>query len=227
MNSSQILSPWNNESTEPKYLICDASNVGLGSWIGQGTLDAIRQSCFHSRKFNRAQLRYPTFQKELLAIINSLHFFEAQLRGHQFVILTDHKPLLTFMQRRPDSQKLRRWQDFLMTFDCTIEHTAGKDNHIADALSRMYKYASVSRTGDDLIPHIVDSTTIRPLQEIISNYINLSDHATTSSPTSNHPYHNMPPHGAINFTDVGCDFNKYRGRAEIAGHHHSFPYLDE
>ena len=98
VNSSQILRPWNNESQESKYLICDASDVELGSFIGQGNLDAIRPSCFYSRKFNPPQLRYSTFQKELLAVIDSLHFFEAQLRGHQFVILTDHKPLLIFMQ---------------------------------------------------------------------------------------------------------------------------------
>ena len=31
VNSSQILRPWNNECKEPKYLICDTSNVGLVS----------------------------------------------------------------------------------------------------------------------------------------------------------------------------------------------------
>ena len=227
MNSWHILRPWNNESKEPKYLTRDANDVGLVSWIGQATLDAITPSCFHSRKFNPAQLRYLTFQKELLAIIVSLHFFEAQLRGHQFVILTDHKPLLTFMQRTPDSQKLRRWQDFLKTFDCTIELTAGKDNHIVDAFSRIHKYTGIPTTEDDLIPHSDDSTTIRPLHVITSNHINLSDHSTTSSPTSNQLCHNMPSRGAINFTHVNCHFNKCRGRAEIAGHHHSCPYLDE
>ena len=30
VNYSQILRPWNNESKEPKYLICDASDVELG-----------------------------------------------------------------------------------------------------------------------------------------------------------------------------------------------------
>ena len=114
-----------------------------------------------------------------------------------------------------------------MIFDCTVEHTAGKDNHIADSLSRMHKYSGVSTTEDDLIPHCVDSTTIRPLPEITSNYINLSDHSTTSSPTSNHPYYNMPYRGAINFNQVDCDFNKYRGRADTAGHHYNCPYLDQ
>ena len=96
VNSSQILKLW-NESKELKYLRCDTSNIGLGSWIGQGTLDTIRPSYFHRWKFNPAQLRYPTFQNQLLAIIDSLHFFEAQLREHKFVILTDYKLLLTFM----------------------------------------------------------------------------------------------------------------------------------
>lgn len=33
--------------------------------------------------------------KELLAIIDRLHFCEAQLKGHTFIIITDHKPLLS------------------------------------------------------------------------------------------------------------------------------------
>ena len=36
----------------------------------------------------------------------------------------------------------------------------------------------------------------------------------------------MPSCGAINFTHVDCDFNKCRGRAETAVHHHSCSYLD-
>ena len=114
-----------------------------------------------------------------------------------------------------------------MTFNCTIEYTAEKDNYIADALSRMHKYLGVSTTEDNLIPHSVDAATIRPLQEITSNRIILSDHSSTSSPTINHLYHNMLSWGAINFDHVDCDFNKCRGTTETAVHSHSCPYLDE
>ena len=113
VKSLQILRPWNKESKELKYLICDTSNVGLALWIGQGTLDTIRPACFHSRRSSLAQLRSPTFQKELWAIIDSQHCFEAQLRGYQFVILTDHKPLLTFMQQTLGSQMLGDSKTFL------------------------------------------------------------------------------------------------------------------
>ena len=37
----------------------------------------------------------------------------------------------------------------------------------------------------------------------------------------------MPFCRVINFTHVDCDFNKYRGKAETVGHHHSCLYLDE
>ena len=94
---SDILTTQNKESKEPKYLIYNACDAGRGLWIGQSMLHTIRPSWFCSWIFKPEQPRYPTFQKELLAIIDSLHLFEAQLRGHKFIILTDYKVLLTFM----------------------------------------------------------------------------------------------------------------------------------
>jgi len=64
VNSPQILKPWDHFSEAPKYLVCDASDIGLGSWIGQGELESIRACRFHSRKFSPTQLKYPTYQKE-------------------------------------------------------------------------------------------------------------------------------------------------------------------
>jgi len=98
VNSPQILKPWDHFSEAPKYLVCDASDIGLGSWIGQGELGSIRSRRFHSWKFSPVQLEYPTYQKELLAIVDSLKFFEAQLRDHKFTVLTNHQPLLSFLQ---------------------------------------------------------------------------------------------------------------------------------
>jgi len=97
VNSPQILNPWDHFSEAPKYLVCDASDIGLGSWIGHEELGSIRPCRFHSRKSSPAQLKYPTYQKELLAIVDSLKFFEAQLLDHKFTVLTDHQPLLSFL----------------------------------------------------------------------------------------------------------------------------------
>jgi len=139
VNSQQILQPWNHFSEAPKYLICDASDIGLGSWIGQGERGSIRPCQFHFRKFSPAQLKYPTYQKQLLAIVDSLKFFEGQLRDHKFTVLTDHQPLLSFLRPRQTSQKLARWQAYMREFDLVIEHTVRKENLLADALSRKHK----------------------------------------------------------------------------------------
>ena len=131
------------------------------------------------------------------------------------------------MQRTPDRQKLRSWEDCFISFDCGIEHAARINNHIVDALSSMYTYLEVFFTKDDLMSYSVGSTTIRLLQEITSTHINLSDHSTTLSTISKHPYHNLTPSRAVNVPYVDCDLSKYRGRGETTGHYHSCLYLDE
>ena len=91
----------------------------------------------------------------------------------------------------------------------------------------MYKYPGVYTPENHFIPYTVDSTSIRPLQGITSNLNNLSDHDVISFPTSNNLHEDIPSRRAIIFNLVDYDLNTYRGRAEIARHHHSCLYLDE
>jgi len=51
---------------------------------------------FYSRKFNPAQENYSTFDKELLTIVDALEHFRSELTGYSFIILRDHKPLVSF-----------------------------------------------------------------------------------------------------------------------------------
>src|SRR5205814_8884120 len=49
---------------------------------------------FHSHTFNSAEKNYPTYDKEMLAIIDCLKKFEPHLTGIKFDILMDNCPLL-------------------------------------------------------------------------------------------------------------------------------------
>ena len=64
------------------------------------------------------------------------------------------------MDRIQPTQKLRRWQDFLGSFDQTIVHTAGKENYIVDALSRNYQRPSTSTEEEDYIPQSIDKNIL-------------------------------------------------------------------
>ena len=101
-------------------------------------MDNIGPAEFHSRKFNPAQLNYPITQKELLAIYDSMRYFDQKIRNFRFVVLTDHKPLVNFMTNMQKLQELRRWQQEMSQYDFEIQYLEGVKNTLADALSRMY-----------------------------------------------------------------------------------------
>ena len=76
IKSDKIIKPFNYDSPEPIYLVTDASDIGTGACLGQGTLDKLQSCMFHSRKFDPSQLKYPAFLKLLLAIIDAVMCFE-------------------------------------------------------------------------------------------------------------------------------------------------------
>jgi len=221
VNSPQILKPWDYFSEAPKYLVCEASDIKLGSWIEQGELVSIRPCQIHCQKFSLAQLKYHTNQKELLTIVDSLKFLEAQLRDHKFMVLTDHRPLLSFLPPWQTSWKLAHWQAHIREFDLVIEHTAGKENLLVDALSGKHKYSLHLIEEQDFIPQRFDPTedNTKPLDTSITTN-NLSISPIPEEIT-------LVSHSCINFEHIDCDYNKCAGHDERLGYHPSCPYLDD
>ena len=179
VRQSPVLKPLDYNSPEPIYLITDASTIGTGAWIGQGsTLSHLIPAAFHSRKFNPYQQSYHTTDKELLAIVDALEHFRSVLSGTSFTILTDHKPLVTFLKQHDlVDDKHVRWQHIISQFDCTIQYLPGEHNTIADSLSRVYKNPGLSPLSGDLIPAATDPPTSKQLQQSPSKH-------TSNSPTS-------------------------------------------
>ena len=123
----------------PFKLMVDASDIGAGVILIQESSDGLDHPvCYYSKKFNKCQKNYSTIEKELLAIILGLQHFEAYISpsSYSVVIYSDHNPL-TFLSRiRNSNQRLLRWSLFLQEYDLQIKHIKGRDNIVADALSR-------------------------------------------------------------------------------------------
>ena len=92
---------------------------------------------FFSKKLNKAQRNYSTFDRELLAIKLAIKHFEYFLMGAEFHVLTDHKPLVHIMHAHSSRSPLQsRCLSYISQFSTDIRYQAGEDNVVADLLSR-------------------------------------------------------------------------------------------
>jgi RNase H-like domain found in reverse transcriptase len=83
-------------------VITDASDRAIGGYYGQDKdYKTMTPAAFHSQSFNSDEKNYPTYDKEMLAIVDYLKRWEPQLTGIQFEVLTDHKPLMHLDTKRP------------------------------------------------------------------------------------------------------------------------------
>ncbi|GFX19387.1 hypothetical protein TNCV_3015261 [Trichonephila clavipes] len=107
-----------------------------------------------------------TYDRELLGIYLSVKHFKHLLEGNDFVIYTDHKPLtFAFKQKNEKaSPRQQRQLQYISEFSCNIQHVLGKDNVVADALSRI---DSISEINFEEIAE--EQTTDEELQKLLHN----------------------------------------------------------
>lgn len=77
----------------PTCIAIDASDIAVGAVLQQYVDDQWCPVAFFSRALKPAEVRYSTFDCELLAIYLAIKHFRYFLEGRTFHVLTDHKPL--------------------------------------------------------------------------------------------------------------------------------------
>lgn len=115
--------------TKPFHVFTDASDYQLGGVITQEDFPV----AFYSRKLNSAQRNYTTMEKELLSIVETAIQHKGILYGFKIFFHSDHKNL-SFDNFQ--SKRVRRWRLLLEEFDYEFIYTPGKDNVMADMISR-------------------------------------------------------------------------------------------
>ena len=66
------------------------------------------------------------------ALINFIQY----LVGNKFVVKTDHNNLRYFLTKKDLNEMQQKWLSKIQAFDFDIEYVKGKNNVVADALSR-------------------------------------------------------------------------------------------
>ena len=117
----------------------DASNMAVGAVLQQFIDGKWVPLAYFSRKLSPAEVKYSTFDRELLAVYLAIRHFRHFVEGRNFHILTDHKPLTYSLQAKADKHSPRqaRHLDFIAQFTTDLRHIQGSANAPADALSRV------------------------------------------------------------------------------------------
>lgn len=165
-NSSLLVHPTPNARLA---LTVDASDQAIGAVLEQRNETDWKPLSFFSKKLSPTQTRYSTYDRELLAIYASIKHFRYLLEGRQFSIFTDHKPLVYAFSKKADNNTPRqaRQLSFIGQFSTAIAHISGKDNVVADALSRLDSINCPNSVDYQLLAH--QQTEDTELKELLKH----------------------------------------------------------
>ncbi|XP_037931992.1 uncharacterized protein LOC119666786 [Teleopsis dalmanni] len=117
----------------------DASNVAVDAALNQINNGQLEPLGFYSKRLTNTQVKYSTYERELLAIYQSVKYFKHAIEGRRCTIFTDHKPITYAFRQKPEkaSPHQLRHLDYIGQLTTDIMHIAGKNNLVADFLSRI------------------------------------------------------------------------------------------
>ena len=130
----------------------DASKKGLGAVVLQDDKPLIHAL----RAVTETEQCYSNIERELLSVAFALEKFHHYVYGYTATVQTDHKPLISVWKKSIvcNSPRLQRLLLRLSQYDVNIEYLKGKDNVVADALSRVSPQPTPKEGEDeeDFIP---------------------------------------------------------------------------
>ena len=133
----------------------DASDKAIGAALQQNTNEGLQPIGFFSRGLTEAQQKYATYDKELLAIYQAVKYYRNYIEGRKVIIYTDHRPLIYALKKCANSKnetpRRIRQLIYISEFCTDIRHVSGKENPVADYLSRIDQIDCPSSIDYDLL----------------------------------------------------------------------------
>ena len=115
----------------------DAYDIGIGAVLLQSHDDNKLPVAYASKKLLPRERAYSAMERECLALVWGINKFQVYLDGKEFVLETDHQPLIYLQKAKLLNHRIMRWDLSLQPFRFHIEAIKGTDNIGADFLSRV------------------------------------------------------------------------------------------
>ncbi|KAJ0817688.1 putative nucleotidyltransferase, Ribonuclease H, protein kinase RLK-Pelle-RLCK-VIIa-2 family [Helianthus annuus] len=111
----------------------DASALGIGAVLMQDN----HPLAFISKALSSRQQTCSVYEKELLAILYAVKHWHYYLSNGHFIIRTDQKSLKYLMEQKLTTPLQHVWLSKMLGYDYEIVYKEGRENQVADALSRV------------------------------------------------------------------------------------------
>ena len=98
--------------------------------------NSIHPVAYFSTTLSKCQQKWSTHSKEAFALLMAVRNWHVYLAGTDFVLNSDHNPLVHLRNQRDPRGKFARWLSELEEYSYTVQYLPGKLNVKADALLR-------------------------------------------------------------------------------------------
>jgi len=142
---------------EPFTIEIDACHDGIGAVLMQQG----QPIAYDSKALGEKHKALSIYEKEFLALIMAVERWRAYLQRQEFIIVSDHKSPAHLNEQNLHSEMQRKALTRLMGLHFKIVYRQGKENVVADALSRVAHLMSLQ-----------DVSLVQPawIQEVLNSY---------------------------------------------------------
>ena len=158
--------------TLPFHISTNASDMAIGGVLGQKEGQSPYAIYFISKNISPAELNYTVTEKEFLAVVYSINKFCNYIIGYKVFVHTYHSAIIFLMNKPITNGRVTRWLLILQEFNITVIDRPGKENLVADFLSRI-PHDSDTKPIDDTFPneHLFVVSNQTPWFASIANYL--------------------------------------------------------
>jgi ribonuclease HI len=117
------------------FLVTDASPFGWGAAVTHDPTGNEAPIAWLAGTFTKTESAWHQTERELFAVVQSLRRYP-EFFGQHVTVMTDNTIVEKWLNMEISSGRLARWSETLFSHDLTFTRIPGKENFVADALSR-------------------------------------------------------------------------------------------
>jgi hypothetical protein len=156
----------------PFHISTDALDTTIGVVLGQKEEQRQYAIYYISKNLTPAEKNYTVTEKDFLDVIYAINKFRHYIAGYSVFVHIDHSAIRYLMNKLITNGRVTRWFLLLQEFGIAIIDKPGRENVIADFLSRLTNEGEAIPVEDAFLDeHLFALSTNTPWFADITNYL--------------------------------------------------------